>query len=77
MTAVNSFDIKKYPKKLGQDVAIFKSGHFVDVFVGTDGFNNHTRFTSKKTAKGVFLDHHSGHPLSNAVFKFVISEVNK
>lgn len=77
MTAVNSFDIKKYKSKLGQDVAIFKVGHFVDVFVGKDGFNSHTRFTTKRTNKGLFLDHHSGYPLPNSAFKFVVSEVNK
>lgn len=77
MQRANSFDIKKYPKKLDGEVVILKFNHVVDVFFGSDGWNQHSRFVAKRTPRGLFLTHVSGENLPNAVFKYVIMEVNK
>jgi len=41
-------------KKLGQDVVIFNTGHFIDVFYGKMGWKPHARF-QRKRVNGVFM----------------------
>lgn len=67
----------KHINKLGGDVVILKHNHVVDVFFGKDGWNQHSRLVAKRTQRGIFLTHVSGENLPNAIFKFVILEVNK
>lgn len=71
----NSFDIKKYNKKLGKDVVMMKVGHFLDVFWQTSGWEPHARFTVKRTNRGVFLNQVSGDKIPRTVFQQVLQEV--
>lgn len=41
-------------KKLGQDVVIFNTGHFLDIFYGRSGWKPHARF-QRKRVHGVFM----------------------
>jgi len=70
------FDIKKYVKKLGQDVVVQKVGHVIDVFFGNSGWTPHARFVLKRTQKGMFLSQVSGDKVPASVFKTVITKVN-
>lgn len=72
---INSFNIAKYNKKLGKDVAIMKVGHHVDVFFGKDGWEPHARFAIKRTNRGAFLSQVSGDKLPQHIFQSVIKEV--
>lgn len=73
----HSFDITQYKKKLGDSIVLFKSGNTLDVFYGDLGWNNHARFTLKRTNRGQYLNQVQGNKLPNPVFKHVILEVNK
>lgn len=68
------YDLSKYPKKLGKQVAIFQANHIVDVFFG-DGWQAHVRFLKKRTPKGTFLSQVAGEKVPAAIFKQVLSEV--
>lgn len=70
----NSFDINKYPKKLGSDVAIFQHGNFVDVFHGDD-WTSHTRLQKKRTKNGTFLTKITGVNLPSSIYTQVNKEV--
>lgn len=72
----NSFDISKYQKKLGNDLVIFRNAHNIDVFFGKSGWTNHSRFTAKRTPKGIFINQQSGAKLPAHHFKQLLSEVN-
>lgn len=71
----NSFDIKKYPTKLGKDIVIFKVGHIADVFWQTSGWKPHARFNIKRTNKGVFLNQILGDKIPRNIFQHVLNEV--
>jgi len=69
------FDINKYPKSLGQDTVLKKVGHFLDVFTGKSGWENHTRLKVVSTPKGKFLSHVHGKKLPTNIFKTLSTQV--
>ena len=62
-------------KVLGQDIAIFKANHVLDVFFGKDGWANHARFIVKRGPRGKFATQVAGHGVPSSVFKRIIEEV--
>lgn len=76
MSQVNSFNIAKHKKVLGENIVIMKVGHFIDVFYGNDGFNDHARFVGKKTPKGIFITQLTGERIPTDVYKNILSKVN-
>ena len=61
---------------LGKNLVILRAGHNVDVFYGTDGWSNHSRFHTKRTNKGLFFKQVSGDVLPVKHFKTMLNEVN-
>lgn len=66
----------KFPKNLGNDIVTIYGNNFVDVFWGEEGWDNHARFATRKTNKGVFLSSLTPSKVPSNVFKHVINEVN-
>ena len=66
----------KFPKNLGNEIVTLYHNNTVDVFWGTDGWNEHARFSMRKTAKGVFLSPITPSKVPAYVFKHLINEVN-
>lgn len=58
MSLNNSFQIEKYPKKLGKDVVVFQTNIYVDVFFG-EGWNQHTRFKRDRNKKLIRMTEHA------------------
>lgn len=71
----NTFDIAKYPKTLGTDIVIKSANHIVDVFIGSRGWEQHARFTKRKTKEGVFLNQVSGIKVPKHIFYQVLEQV--
>ena len=61
------------------NIVIRKAGHFVDVFTGNFGWDNHTRFFMAKnhTTKRNSLKFISGKSLTPTEFNYVYGEVFK
>lgn len=71
------FDITKYNKKLGNNLAIFHNQHHLDIFYGTTGWEPHARYLKKKSKNGIFLTQIAGPTVPNHIFKQVLKEVTQ
>ncbi len=65
----------KFPQNLGKNVVILKANNVIDVFNGTNGWDNHSRFYVRKDRSGVALTQLSGEKLQPSIYKQVLNEV--
>jgi len=70
------FDINTYPKKLGKNITIFQAYNNIDVFYG-EGWNNHARFTKKKTSSGMRLDKVTHQSIPKHLYAQIVQEIKQ
>ncbi len=56
-------------KKLGNDIVMFNTGHFLDIFWGRSGWKPHARFQKKRVNNKFTWSQIAGAPLPSHVIK--------
>ncbi len=70
------FDINKYPKKLGNQLAIYQHNNHIDVFYG-EGWASHVRFTKKRTPSGTHLTKATQQAIPTQLYQQILQEIKK